>query len=137
MSNQPRLIRKYVNRRLYDTAESRYVNLEDLRQTINAGASVKVVDQASNQDITTVVLLQIIAEAEKTGAPLLSASFLSSLIRLLDQDNPDPGLAGRLESALQGVVSTSTPQQPEAGISADSQGEMPPRRYAVGGSYNF
>ena len=51
--SEPRLIRKYVNRRLYDTVESRYVNLEDLRRVINAGGEIRVVDQASGRDITT------------------------------------------------------------------------------------
>lgn len=110
MSTEPRLIRKYVNRRLYDTTESRYVNLEDLRRVINAGASIRVIDQASSKDITTTVLLQIIGEAEKSGAPLLSADFLAALIRLADRGDRDPGLAGRLQAAL----ASATP--------ADSQG---------------
>jgi len=104
MSNEPRLIRKYVNRRLYDTGESRYVNLEDLRRLINAGSSIRVIDQASNKDITTTVLLQIIGEAEKSGAPLLGAEFLTALIRLADRGDRDPGLAGRLQAALAGTA---------------------------------
>ena len=49
---QPKLIRKYVNRRLYDTTQSRYVNLEDLRKLIIAGANIKVVEQATGHEIT-------------------------------------------------------------------------------------
>jgi polyhydroxyalkanoate synthesis repressor PhaR len=97
--SEPRLIRKYVNRRLYDTVESRYVNLEDLRRVINAGGEIRVVDQASGRDITTTVLLQIIGEAERSGAPLLTADFLSALIRLSARER-DPGLADRLRAAL-------------------------------------
>ncbi len=104
--NEPRLIRKYVNRRLYDTVESRYVNLDDLRRVINSGGEIRVVDQATSRDITTTVLLQIIAEAERSGAPLLTADFLSALIRLAGRER-DPGLADRLHSALRAALHDS------------------------------
>ena len=100
---ETRLIRKYVNRRLYDTVESRYVNLEDLRRVINAGGEIRVVDQSSGKDITTTVLLQIIGEAERSGAPLLTADFLAALIRLSGRER-DPGLADRLHAALRAAL---------------------------------
>lgn len=106
MSEQ-RLIRKYVNRRLYDTAQSRYVNLEDLRELITKGSNVKVVEQATGADITTPVLLQIIAEGQRGGTPLLSAEFLAGMIRLGAGDR-DPELAGRLDRALRGVLAAPT-----------------------------
>ena len=102
MSEQ-RLIRKYVNRRLYDTAQSRYVNLDDLRELITKGSNVKVVEQATGTDITTPVLLQIIAEGQRGGTPLLSADFLSGMIRM-GASEPDPELASRLDKALKGVL---------------------------------
>ena len=102
MSEQ-RLIRKYVNRRLYDTTQSRYVNLHDLRELITRGSQVKVVEQATGADITTPVLLQIIAEGQRGGAPLLSSEFLAGLIRLGAGDR-DPELAGRLDRALKSVL---------------------------------
>lgn len=101
--NEPRVIRKYVNRRLYDTVESRYVNLDDLRRVINAGSEIRVVDQSSGNDITTTVLLQIIGEAEKSGAPLLSADFLAALIRLGSRER-DPALGERLQRALSSAL---------------------------------
>jgi polyhydroxyalkanoate synthesis repressor PhaR len=101
--SETRLIRKYVNRRLYDTTESRYVNLDDLRRVINAGGEIKVVDQANGRDITTTVQLQIIGEIEKSGAPLLNADFLASLIRLAGKER-DPALADRLHAALRAAV---------------------------------
>lgn len=73
MKPQPILIKKYGNRRLYDTAGSRYVNLDDLAAHIRAGREVKVVDAKSGQDLTRVVLTQIITEDAKdkpTGLPL-------------------------------------------------------------------
>lgn len=100
---EPRLVRKYVNRRLYDTVESRYVNLDDLRRVINAGGEIRVVDQASGKEITTTVLLQIIAEAERSGAPLLTADFLSALIRLSGRER-DPGFSDRLHAALRAAL---------------------------------
>ena len=100
---EARLIRKYVNRRLYDTAESRYVNLEDLRRVINSGGEIRVVDQASGKEITTTVLLQIIGEVERSGAPLLTPDFLSALIRLSGRER-DPGLTGRLQAALRAAL---------------------------------
>jgi polyhydroxyalkanoate synthesis repressor PhaR len=108
MSEQ-RLIRKYVNRRLYDTTQSRYVNLHDLRELITKGSQVKVVEQATGADITTPVLLQIIAEGQRGGAPLLSAEFLAGMIRLGATDR-DPELAGRLDRALKSAL--SVPSRP-------------------------
>ena len=67
------LIKKYGNRRLYDTAGSRYVNLEDLAAHIRGGREVRVVDAKTGQDLTRVVLTQIITEDAKekpTGLPL-------------------------------------------------------------------
>ncbi|MDP6673634.1 MAG: polyhydroxyalkanoate synthesis regulator DNA-binding domain-containing protein [Gammaproteobacteria bacterium] len=96
---QPKLIRKYVNRRLYDTSQSRYVNLEDLRRLIVAGAEIRVIEQASGEEITTTVLLQIIEETQRSGSRLLKPEFLSRLIRLSASDT-DPALPDRLNNAL-------------------------------------
>jgi len=66
-------IRKYPNRRLYDTASRRYVNLEDLADMIRQGAEIRVVDAKTGDDLTRVVLTQIIVEDAKgqpTGLPL-------------------------------------------------------------------
>ena len=67
------LIKKYGNRRLYDTAGSRYVNLDDLAAHVRAGREVRVVDAKTGQDLTRVTLTQIITEDAKdkpTGLPL-------------------------------------------------------------------
>lgn len=104
--SEPRTVRKYVNRRLYDTVESRYVNLDDLRRVITAGGEIRVVDQASGKDITTTVLLQIIGDAERSGAPLLTADFLAALIRLSGRER-DPELGERLHTALRGALTGS------------------------------
>jgi len=78
---QERLIRKYSNRRLYDTAASRHVTLDDLRQLIVAGERIKVIDDKSGDDLTRSVLLQIIAEQEQFGMPVLGSELLEMIIR--------------------------------------------------------
>jgi polyhydroxyalkanoate synthesis repressor PhaR len=76
-----RLIRKYSNRRLYDTSGSRHVTLDDLRQLVVAGERIKVVDDKSGEDLTRSVLLQIIAEQEQFGLPVLGSELLEMIIR--------------------------------------------------------
>lgn len=75
------LIKKYPNRRLYDTEASKYITLSDLKDLITAGARVKVVDSTSNEDITRSILLQIIMEAEAAGEPIFNAAMLQQIIR--------------------------------------------------------
>src|SRR3954469_16274048 len=79
------LIKKYGNRRLYDTAGSRYVNLDDLAAHVRAGREVQVVDAKTGEDLTRVTLTQIITEDAKdkpTGLPL---ELLRQLIVASDQ----------------------------------------------------
>ena len=76
-----RLIGKYSNRRLYDTSGSRHVTLDDLRQLVVAGEKIKVVDDKSGEDLTRSVLLQIIAEQEHFGLPVLGSELLEMIIR--------------------------------------------------------
>ncbi|MGD2056255.1 MAG: polyhydroxyalkanoate synthesis repressor PhaR [Gammaproteobacteria bacterium] len=75
-----RIIKKYANRRLYDTAESRYVALEDLRRLVAGGVRFRVVDAQGGEDITRSILLQIIVEQEEKGQPILSTRLLEQLI---------------------------------------------------------
>jgi polyhydroxyalkanoate synthesis repressor PhaR len=76
-----RLIKKYPNRRLYDTTDSRYITLDEVRQMVLQEVPFKVVDRQSNDDITRNILLQIIMEQESGGEPLFSADILSRFIR--------------------------------------------------------
>lgn len=76
-----RLIKKYPNRRLYDTHSSAYITLADVKQLILANETVQVVDVKSNEDITRSVLLQIILEEEAGDVPMFSADALTSIIR--------------------------------------------------------
>lgn len=78
------IIKKYANRRLYDTESSRYITLEELAEKIRSGTDVQVVDAASGEDLTQATLAQIIIESRGAGK-LLPTSLLVQLIRLRDE----------------------------------------------------
>ena len=76
-----RVIKKYPNRRLYDTEISSYITIEDVRQLIVDGEEFEVRDAKTGEDLTRQVLLQIISEHEGDGQPMLSTQLLSQIIR--------------------------------------------------------
>jgi polyhydroxyalkanoate synthesis repressor PhaR len=75
------VIKRYSNRKLYDTQESRYVTLEEIEEMIRAGREISVVDAASGEDLTSVTLTQIILENERTHRANLPSAFLHQLIK--------------------------------------------------------
>jgi polyhydroxyalkanoate synthesis repressor PhaR len=79
--SEPRVIKKYPNRRLYDTVESRYITLADIRRLVIDKIEFVVIDKKTQEDITRSILLQVIAEQEHQGEPLMSQDFLSQIIR--------------------------------------------------------
>ncbi len=79
---QPVVIKKYANRRLYNTATSSYVTLDDLSHMVKQGNEFVVYDAKSSEEITRAVLTQIIVEEEQKGQNLLPISFLRQLISL-------------------------------------------------------
>ncbi|MYL23142.1 polyhydroxyalkanoate synthesis repressor PhaR [Halomonas alkaliantarctica] len=97
-----RVIRKYANRRLYDTQQSRYVTLEDLRQLILDEEPFRVEEAKSGEDITRTILLSIIIEQEQADseAEVFSNDLLAKLIRVYDMSSPLP-LARYLEQGTQ------------------------------------
>jgi polyhydroxyalkanoate synthesis repressor PhaR len=76
-----RLIKKYPNRRLYDTQTSSYITLTDVKQLVLDNEDFTVVDAKSDEDLTRSILLQIILEEESNGAPMFSSVALSQIIR--------------------------------------------------------
>jgi polyhydroxyalkanoate synthesis repressor PhaR len=76
-----RIIKRYPNRRLYDTVESRYVTLADLRRLVVERVDFSVLEQKTGADITRAMLLQLIAEQEQEGEPIMSEEFLAQVIR--------------------------------------------------------
>ena len=98
--SQERLIKKYANRRLYDASQSRHITLDDIRGLIVKGEKVRIVEDKTGHDITRHILLQVIAEQEQFGRPILSTTVLESIIRFYG--NPMQGfLAGFLEKSVE------------------------------------
>ena len=81
MTEEFRLIKKYPNRRLYDTATSSYITLADVKQLVLDQVVFKVIDAKSEEDLTRSILLQIILDEESGGAPMFSSDMLSQIIR--------------------------------------------------------
>ncbi len=78
---QDRVIKKYPNRRLYDTSTSSYVALTDIKQLVMTQTPFRVLDAKSGEDLTRSILLQIILEHESEGTPILTEQVLANIIR--------------------------------------------------------
>jgi len=97
--NRPVVVKKYANRRLYNTATSSYVTLDDLARLIKDGGDFVAYDAKTNEDITRQVLTQIIVEQEQKGQNLLPISFLRQLIGFYG-DSMQFLVPGYLEQAM-------------------------------------
>ena len=94
-----RVIKKYPNRRLYDTEESRYITLGDIRDLVIREIDFSVFDKKSGAEITRTILLQVISEQEQQGDPVMSETFLAHIIRAYGTGAPG-FLARYLEKTL-------------------------------------
>ena len=122
-SAEPVIIKKYANRRLYNTATSSYVTLDDLAQMVRQAQDFIVYDAKTNEDITRSVLTQIIVEEEAKGTNLLPVSFLRQLIALYGD-------------SLQALV----PKYLEHSMASFTQNQERMRQYinnALGGMFPF
>ena len=81
MSSDQRVVKKYPNRRLYDTAQSRYITLADVRRLVVDRVDFVVKDTRDLTDLTRSILLQVLAEQEDVGKPVMSREFLTNAIR--------------------------------------------------------
>ena len=81
MNKSIRVIKKYPNRRLYDTANSGYITLADVKQMVLEHIDFQVIDAKSGDDLTRSILLQIILEEESAGLPMFSSEMLAQMIR--------------------------------------------------------
>ena len=103
---EPKVIKRYTNRKLYDTVESRYVTLDEIAEMIRAGTDVKVVDNRTKDDLTAVTFAQIIFEQEKKSAKM-SMRTLVGLIRQGSEvaqqlvDGAGGDLRGRVDAVRQ------------------------------------
>ena len=98
-----RVIKKYPNRRLYDTEISSYITIEDVRQLIIDGVAFEVRDARSGDELTRQVLLQIISEHEQDGEPMLSTQLLSQIIRFYG-DSLQGFMGSYLERSMQAFL---------------------------------
>ena len=92
MASKPRIIRKYANRRLYDTETSKHINKDGLRRVISGGEEIQVIDDATGADVTRKILLQLVSEQELGGRPLMTNRMLIQIIRFCD--HPMQGVFG-------------------------------------------
>jgi polyhydroxyalkanoate synthesis repressor PhaR len=123
MADQIRLIKKYPNRRLYDTATSSYITLTDVKNLVLEQTRFKVVDAKTSEDLTRSILLQIILEEETAGAPMFSCDMLSHIIRFYG--NAMQGMMGSyLEKNIQTFMEIQRKLQ-EQSMGKFADGQLP------------
>ena len=98
------VIKRYSNRKLYDTQESRYVTLEELEELIRAGKEISVVDVSTGEDLTSVTLAQIILENERSRRAGLPTAFLHQLIK--HGEAWQDFVQKSMKSSLEGIMSS-------------------------------
>jgi polyhydroxyalkanoate synthesis repressor PhaR len=103
----PRILKKYPNRRLYDTQTSSYITLADVKTMVLDGQDFEVRDAKSGEDLTRSILLQIILEEETGGVPMFSSTMLAQLIRFYG-DAMQGVMGSYLEKNLQTFVDMQT-----------------------------
>jgi polyhydroxyalkanoate synthesis repressor PhaR len=117
--DQIRLIKKYPNRRLYDTRTSTYITLVDVKELVLAHEDFQVIDAKTGEDLTRSILLQIILEEESAGMPMFSAEALANVIRFYG-------------NAMQGMMGTYLEKNIQAFM--DMQGKLQEQSQAFVGS---
>jgi polyhydroxyalkanoate synthesis repressor PhaR len=113
MSESSRLIKKYPNRRLYDTKTSTYITLTDVKDLVLQSEDFRVIDAKTGDDLTRSILLQIILEEEAGGAPMFTSDLLSQMIRFYG--HAMQGMMGKyLESNINAFSDIQTKLQDQA-----------------------
>ena len=113
MAEKSRLIKKYPNRRLYDTRTSSYITLADVKQLVLEREEFQVVDAKSAEDLTRAILLQIILEEEAGGTPMFTCDLLSQMIRFYG--NATQGVMGKyLENNIKAFTDMQAKLQDQA-----------------------
>lgn len=106
MTDKLRLIKKYPNRRLYDTKTSVYITLVDVKELVLAHEEFQVLDAKTGEDLTRSILLQIILEEETGGAPMFSADILTQMIRFYGN-----AMQGMMGQYIEGNIKTFAEMQ--------------------------
>jgi polyhydroxyalkanoate synthesis repressor PhaR len=113
MAGQLRLIKKYPNRRLYDTRTSSYITLADVKELVLGHEEFQVLDAKSGEDLTRSILLQIILEEEAGGAPMFTSDLLAQMIRFYG--NAMQGMMGKyLENNIKAFADMQQKLQEQA-----------------------
>jgi polyhydroxyalkanoate synthesis repressor PhaR len=124
MAETLRLIKKYPNRRLYDTQTSSYITLADVKQLVLDTEEFHVVDAKSNEDLTRSILLQIILEEEAEGSPMFTAQMLAHIIRFYG--NAMQGMMGAyLEKNIQAFIEIQAKLKEQSKAFYDGKGFGP------------
>jgi len=110
-----RIIKKYPNRRLYDTEDSRYITLADIKHLVSERTKLVVIDKKSGDDITRSILLQVISEQELNGAAILSEDFLAQIICCYGEFTPG-SVADHLANSLREFVAKPQNRPDEDGL---------------------
>ena len=121
MAPASRLIKKYPNRRLYDTRTSAYITLADVKQLVIDNEEFRVVDAKTEEDLTRSILLQIILEEEASGSPLFSAQMLSQIIRFYG-DAMQGMMGSYLEKTMQSFLEIQGKFQEQSKAFYDGRG---------------
>ncbi len=116
----PRVLKKYPNRRLYDTKISSYITLADVKSMVLSGVEFEVRDAKTGEDLTRSILLQIILEEETGGVPIFSAPMLSQIIRFYGH-----AMQGMMGTYLEKNLQTFTDIQ--ARVAEQSKGLLDPK----------
>ena len=131
------VIKRYSNRKLYDTQESRYVTLEEIEEMIRGGKEISVVDASTGEDLTSVTLAQIILENERNHRAALPSAFLHQLVK--HGEAWQEFVQRSMRSSLEGIISSQREMDrvfrdwaSRAGWGATPSGATPPKAPETG-----
>jgi len=103
LNNNKRIIKKYPNRRLYDTSTSSYITITEVKQLVLDQVSLMVIDAKTNEDLTRSILLQIILDQESAGVPMFTEQVLENIIRFYGH-TMQPLMGSYLEKSIQSIT---------------------------------
>ena len=105
-----RIIKKYPNRRLYDTEDSKYITLEDISVLVTENKEFVVIDSKTESDLTRNILLQIIIEKEQSSIPIFSTRVLTQIIRSY-KNQLQQHIGNKLEKTIEELISQNQDEQ--------------------------
>lgn len=131
-----RLIKRYGNRKLYDTSESRYITLDEIARLVRSGSDVKVIDNENGDDLTAITFAQIILEEEKRRSSLISLGLLRELVQHGEDTLAD--LRSRVEKSVEAIgtigekAGRRVQEMVSGAVTGDREGAGPPATEAGG-----